>query len=303
MDRGYKTRTIKRVIRKKLESWIESLPENLRSVAHENVIVTGGAVASMLIGEEVKDFDLYFKTKSSVEEIARHYVEAWIKRKPDANIVPEVQVSSDRVRIMIQSAGVAGEGGDDDYEYFEATPNEQAAENFLDKQEKTSNAKLDPFSPVFLSENAISLTDKVQLVVRFFGEPQDIHRNYDFDHCKCWYDLATDHLGTPQEALLSLMSRTLRYSGSLYPLCSLFRMRKFVARGWVINAGEILKMGFQVSELNMQDVNVLREQLVGVDMAYFHELLRIMEEEKEQRGSKPIDATYIAQLVDRIFNE
>lgn len=306
--RGYQSKTIRRILRKKITEWLATLPDDLAEKIKPDVLVTGGAPASMLIGEEVNDFDIYFKTQSSAEFTAKHYVEQFIEEHPDLEIKPFVKVSEEgRVAIFIQSAGVAGDNSEDEqYEYFENNPSETAAGEFLDNIEKEKaeekGKEKKPYRPRYLSENAISLADKVQIVIRFYGAPDQIHKNYDFDHCKCYYDYEEDHLGTPPEALLSLMSRTLSYSGSLYPLCSLFRMRKFVARGWNISAGEILKMGFQVSELNLTDMRVLREQLVGVDMAYFHELIKVIEEEKEGGEGKPVDSTYICQLVDRIFN-
>lgn len=297
-------------MRKKIEAWLESLPEEIRGTLEKDVIITGGSIASMLRGEDVNDFDLYLRTKEGAKVAADHYVERFLKFHPDCTIEPEVRVEGDRVRINIQSAGVASEEGDQDYQYFENTPGDEAATEFLGKvlpeveqeQEKEKPKDPDPFRPRYLSENAISLSDKVQIVIRFWGRLDQIHQNYDFEHCKCGYDYAADLFHFPETALLSLMSRTLRYTGSLYPVCSLFRARKFIARGWNISAGEILKIAMQVSALDLTDVNVLREQLVGVDMAYFFELLRVIEEEKEKREGKPLDSTYLAILIDRIFN-
>lgn len=306
MKHGFQEKTVRRVIRKKIDEWIASLPGELRDVAEDDVICTGGALASMLLGEPVNDFDLYFRTKNVAAKVAHHYVKRFLKFHPDCKIQPTVRVSPDRVRIYIASAGFAGESGTTNYEYFEMTdPSGQSAEEFLkkqvDKEDKDAKDK-DPYRPRYLSENAISCSDKVQVVIRFFGDADRIHENYDFEHCKCSYDRATDTLHTPELALLSLMSRTLYYTGSLYPLCSMFRMRKFIDRGWHISAGEILKMGFQVSALDLTDFNTLREQLIGVDMAYFSELLSIITDQKEGREGKPIDSAYIVQLVDSIFN-
>jgi hypothetical protein len=304
MKHGFQEKTVRRVIRKKIETWLESLPVEMRKEIGEKVICTGGAPASMLLGEEIKDFDFYLKTKEAAATLARHYVSRFLKFHPECNIEPKVRVGHDQVWIYIKSSGVTGEGGDEGYEYYEMQPGDQAATAFLDKAEKKTEQPKDdkPFRPTYLSENAISLSDKVQIVIRFFGECDEIHVNYDFEHCKVAYDYATDSLTCPPKALLSLMSRTLYYTGSKYPLCSLFRMRKFIDRGWHISAGEILKMAFQVSDLDLTDENTLREQLIGVDMAYFSELLRVLEAEKEGRKDKPIDSTYLAILVDRIFN-
>ena len=76
-------------------------------------------------------------------------------------------------------------------------------------------------------------------------------------------------------------------------------MKKFLNRGWTINAGEMLKAMFQISELNLKDPDVLEEQLVGVDVAYFAILIEVI------RGVNPesITASYLSSIIDKVFNE
>ena len=155
------------------------------------------------------------------------------------------------------------------------------------------------FRPVFISDNAITLSDKVQLIIRFYGDTDKIHENYDFVHAKCYYDYAENKLVLPQAALEATLSKTLMYEGSLYPIASLFRIRKFIERGWRITADQMHKMLWQVNELNLKDPAVLRDQLMGVDQAYMSELLRIIE--NEERLTKRIDSVYLAKLIDKIF--
>jgi hypothetical protein len=89
----------------------------------------------------------------------------------------------------------------------------------------------------------------------------------------------------------------LRYVGSKYPLCSVVRLRKFIARGWTINAGQILKMCMQLSALDLTDINVLQDQLTGVDAAYF---LQVMEKLKEKDPEK-VNSAYLIEIIDRMF--
>jgi hypothetical protein len=232
----------------------------------------------------------------------------------------------DRVLIYIKSAGVASED-QDQYQYFESRPtheteefmnslsvedaeyNEFSAapveytENLVSEVEKHPGRQKKelvkkPFRPMFMSENAITLSDHVQLVVRFYGQPADIHVNYDFAHCMCWYDYSADHLELPAEALQVILSKTLVYKGSLYPLASIFRLRKFIARGWRITAGQLLKIMLQISKIDLNDIKTLREQLIGVDQAYMHQLLRALEQK-----DVTIDQAYITSLIDKIFEE
>jgi hypothetical protein len=95
----------------------------------------------------------------------------------------------------------------------------------------------------------------------------------------------------------AMLSKELRYVGSKYPICSLVRVRKFVGRGWRINAGQILKMAMQISELDLTNIEVLEDQLTGVDTAYF---VQLVDKLKEKDPSK-VDTAYLVELIDKIF--
>jgi hypothetical protein len=309
---GMKTRTIRRILRAKLDDWAASIEDkDLAKRALDGVIVTGGSIASMLLGETINDFDLYFKDKQIVADIARYYVSQFIASVPadkqGARPMPELRVSDDRVEIWIQSAGVATvEEPKQDYRYFELDdPGSTGAEDYMESLIKaaetdTADETKPKYRPVFMSANAISLSDKVQVVIRFWGSPEEIHKNYDFVHCCNWYDYKADHLELSVDALASLMSRTLRYQGSLYPVCSIFRTKKFIERGWRISAGEMLKMAMQVSELDMKNMDVFREQITGVDAAYFYQVLEAVQ--AASLAGQPVDSTYVATIIDRVFN-
>ena len=94
-----------------------------------------------------------------------------------------------------------------------------------------------------------------------------------------------------------MLSRTLVYAGSQYPLCSVIRTRKFIKRGWRINAGQYLKMAMQLSKLDMTDHVTLEEQLTGVDVAYFAEVISKIKD----RNPEKVDAAYLTEIIDRMF--
>ena len=306
----------------------EQLVQNEKFVQmfKDNVIISGGAIASMLQGEAPNDYDIYLKTKSAVLNIANYYVETFNKnrKKPTGGVAvtPFVKEEKfvnikgeeeDRVCIYVKSAGVIGDESRE-YHYFEST-SERSADEFLEssgvnpidigedlidytKWERTQNGRCD-YRPVFLSDNAITLNNKVQIIIRFYGDAEQIHKNFDFAHAMCWFDYKEDRLELPQESLEALLSKNLVYKGSLYPIASLFRIRKFLERGFRITAGQMLKMIWQVNELNLKDGRILRDQLLGVDVAYMRELIRAIE--SEERLGKKIDAIYLAKLVDKVF--
>lgn len=312
-----KTKTIRQALQKKFEDWQKSITdEQLREKVGKGTIITGGAIASMLLREEVSDYDIYFRDKDTAVAVAQYYV-AQFKPRLKSGIECPIYVESetDRVRVVIKSAGIVSEKGTEKpYEYFEGAPDERAEGyvsdvmtdmgNIEDQYQETEKKALDTteegakkYRPVFMSTNAITLSNKVQLVLRFYGEPDVIHENYDFVHCTNYWSSWDNKLTLRPAALEALLTKELRYVGSKYPICSIIRLRKFIARQWTVNAGQILKMIMQVNELDLKNPDVLQEQLTGVDSAYFCQL---MEKLKEHDPDK-VDAAYLCEIIDRIF--
>ncbi len=300
-------KTIKSVLKRKISDWIESIEDpQVQAFAMHNTIVTGGAIASLLKGEKVNDYDIYFKKKEAALAVAQYYVSRFNRLNPDVTIKPVVLEDQDsgRIRIVVKSAGIVSEDGDGGYRFFEMLdPNGTDALEYVDAAMKVVNDSSDgekdrqPYRPVFISSNAITLSDQIQIVIRFYGSPDEIHGNYDFAHCTNYYTFLDNHLELRKEALEALLTGQLVYIGSKYPLCSVIRTRKFIKKGFHINAGQYLKMLMQVHELNLSDISVLEDQLVGVDSAYFRELIQKLKEKDPER----VDSTYLAQIVDQIF--
>ena len=308
---GFKKSSIRRHLQAKIKEWLLSIDNvALRQEASRGVIVTGGSIASMLLGEKINDYDLYFKTIDITEAVACYYVDKFNERIGQLDVEctapcnPEIKrklikncrgEEEERVIVYIKSSGVAAES-QDIYKYFECAPGDEA-ENFAESLSKTSTIK-DPYRPIFISQNAITLSDKIQLIIRFFGSPEDIHKNFDFIHAQCWYDFHNNHLELPSNALECLLSRTLQYGGSLYPIASIFRAKKFIQRGWRVSAGQLLKIMWQISELNLRDPQTLQEQLTGVDAAYMYQLITAL----QGVDSEKINSAYVATIIDRIFD-
>jgi len=202
-----------------------------------------------------------------------------------------------QVYIKVKSAGVANANQEDDYQYFESVNDDDTVSRYVENATKQvaerNSQKL--YEPVFLSANAITLTGDIQLILRFTGEPDEIHENYDFVHCTNYYVYDENKLVLRPEALECILSKTLVYQGSLYPVCSVIRTRKFIKREWKISAGQYLKMVFQISEMDLSDVAVLQEQLTGVDAAYFAELIAKIDPKAD------VDSSYIAKLIDELM--
>lgn len=292
-------KTIIKVLNKKIEDWLITIDdEELKKKIKQDVIVTGGSITSMILGETINDFDIYFRTKETTLKVAKYYVGKFnIKNNVDSDscYVSEETINNikngeeERVTIFISSSGVAQDSVLATKEIDEET------DQVIDENEN------EKYSPSFLSQNAITLTNKLQIIIRFYGEPEDIHKNFDFVHATCYFDYSKQKLSYTLEALRSMQTKKLKYIGSLYPICSLFRMRKFINRGWNISAGEIFKISLQVSTLDLTNTDVLREQLTGVDYLYFQHLVSAIEQYQKSNPDQKITHSYIYELINRIF--
>jgi len=340
-----KSKTIKQVLRKEFDKFLTSIEdENVKILVKENSIITGGSIASMLKGEEVNDFDIYFTTRETVLAVAKYYIKKFGDLNAESRPVFEIMeepmggfplcVDPDRlteqdmkdyserkaqpinpngrIKIRIKSAGVAAEDGfkfDEQEEQNTASltnlPDDSTNKLVETKKEKKARRKLEKverkkaFRPVYISSNAITLSDRFQLIIRFYGNAEEIHSNYDFAHCTCWWTSKDSHLELPSEALECLLTNELRYKGSKYPLASIIRSRKFITRGMTINAGQYLKMCIQLNDLDLRDLSVLEDQLIGVDALYFAQMLADIPQDKKINNR--VDTDYLMIMINRFF--
>lgn len=285
------SKNIKKHLNAKLEDWLSSIDnEKVKKAIKDNVIITGGALVSLLTGEDVKDYDVYFKTKEGLKTVAEYYVKKW-NEEEKGKTATVTEDDNGRVRIFIESLGVAGDNDEIDLDN-----GEEYAES---KQPKTKDKG--KYRPKFLTSNAITLTDKIQVVVRFYGDVTEIHKNYDYVHCTCAWCSWDNELFLPSRALEAIINKELYYMGSQYPLCSIFRARKYINRGYTINAGQYLKMAMQLNDLDLKNIEVLKDQLMGVDSTYMEMIISAIATQKEKDEKFEIDSHYVIDLVNRIF--
>ena len=301
-------RNIARNLGNKLSDWISSIdsPE-IRKIARDNVLITGGSIVSLLQNEDPKDFDVYFKTKESLIAVAKYYIDIWNKEKNDSVVLLDLSnISADQITENGISAMLSELAGQNRVYARTEGHNSVSDTEILDSADEEIDTPDNPkeknkYKPQWISANAITLTNKIQIVLRFFGDVNEIHKNYDFIHCTCSYDYNSNIVNLPGEALESIINKQLIYVGSKYPLCSIFRTRKFLKRGWTINAGQYLKMALQLNELNLKNYYTLYDQLVGVDSAHFMSLLDKLSEWKTNNPDSKLENTVLFEIVNEIF--
>jgi hypothetical protein len=148
---------------------------DIQKVLKEQSYITGGCIPSMLLGEFVNDYDVYFDTKEAAEKIREHY-------------------------------NVDHEEGDR------------------------------PFRVVSRTANAITLSDKIQLVTKFAGPAREVTDNFDWAHIKSFYRPSDGKLRLDADIYKLISEKELIYTGSRYPLSSLLRTRKYIKKGWYVSA-------------------------------------------------------------------
>lgn len=292
--------------------------EKVKEVIKQGTIITGGAIVSLLEGEKPHDYDMYFKDFKTCYEVANYFIKQfnsshskkaelriqdadfnmeehekkWIDLEKAKSQVAESK--EPRIKAFIQSDGISGDMEDDEIEEMQT--------NIEPDTDITKELEEEPkYQAKFITSNAISLSGKIQLVIRFYGEHDKIHENYDFVHCTNYWTSWDRKVVLKQEALEAIINKELIYVGSKYPLCSIIRTRKFIKRGWNINAGQYLKMCMQLNDLDLKNVNVLEDQLVGVDSTFFSMLVSALEKKKEDDPNFEISNEYVAAIVDKIF--
>ena len=288
-----KAKTIKAVLTKKHKDFIATIQdEEVRKLVDKNSIITGGSIVSMLLGEDVNDFDYYFTDKNTCEKVAHYYAKQFAEL---TKLSVEVKTSeAGRVSIFIRSQGIAEETSNETVDEFD---NLELCEAIVDAEAQ----KKPEYRPIFLSSNAITLSNKVQLIIRFYGEAEEIHSNYDFVHATCYWESKDGKFTLPAKALEAILTKELIYQGSKYPLASIMRTRKFIQRGWSINAGQFLKMALQLNIMDLLDVSVLEEQLTGVDSAYFSHVIDAIKAKTEDDPTYKVDNSYLFEVINRIF--
>lgn len=299
------SKTIKRHLNTKLRDWIGNIDdEEVKKVVKENTIITGGAIVSLLTGDIIHDYDVYFRTKEACVKVAEYYVGKWNKEHEDKPVSLEVEDGDNgSVKCFVRSKGIADEeeqGGNKIAYDFESTAKEDEEMGVVSDKEEIEDEK-EKYRPRFITSNAITLSNKVQIVTRFYGEVEEIHKNYDFVHCTCAWSSWNNEVFLPTKALECITNKELYYVGSKYPLCSIIRTRKYIERGYHINAGQYVKMCMQLNELDLKDVKVLEEQLTGVDTTYFSMMIEELQKHQEETGEDKVDISYAMQLINKLF--
>ncbi len=302
-------KTIEKNIKNKMNEWLSTIEdETLRKDVKDNLLVKGGCIVSMLLNEPVNDYDVYLMDMDVCKRIALYYtkgksITVFDGRNKDSLVAA---YNEEYEKINYEEGKLAINQNNSHAIALRTLYEDQIKLYFhgsagLKIVEDSGNETL-RYTPLYYSPNAVSLSDGVQIVLRFWGTPEQIDKTFDFVHATNYFTFK-DGLVRNLEAIESILTRRLKYRGSSYPLTSIIRAKKFIKRGFGISAGELLKMMFQISQLDLTDPDVLEEQLIGVDVAYFDLIITALRNKMDSDNTFKISNEYFNGLIDRIFNE
>lgn len=227
-----------------MNEWVESVPvtrQDIRQAIYRTTIA-GGAIVSLLQDISPNDYDVYTQTKEDCELLARYYVDLfnWDNQvEQDEYRKAAVVVEDDQVKVI-----------------------QPAMEGATIKQDVSK------FRPIFISPNAITLKGNVQLIFRFYGEPEKLIQEFDFEHCTGYFHKVgwENKLVLNEDMLMSVLTKELKYRHGKYPVSSLLRLQKYIQRGYTIPTGELIKLALDISKLDLSNPKVFADQLSGVDL-------------------------------------
>lgn len=266
-------KTINKIIGQQFDKFVDSIKDpEVRKLVTTNSVITGGSIASMLLNEKVNDYDIYFTNAETVLAVTNYYVRLFNKNNGSSiSVIDEKDIRNERrISVFIESTGYA---------------------KVTSEKKKANKA----YAPIYMTSNAITLQGDIQLIIRFYGDPGEIHANYDFVHCTNYWSSQDRSVVLNQDALEALLTKELRYMGSRYPLASIIRSRKFIQRGWRINAGQYLKMVLQLHQIDLSKHENLADQLTGIDIHHFTCMLKSIPD------GKVGDKDYLFSIIDKFF--
>ena len=137
----------------------------------------------------------------------------------------------------------------------------------------------DKFVLKYSTPNAYSYSkDKIR--VQLIRSPHFVDRGiaalldeFDFTVCMGAFYFSDEMFCLSDRFLLDLSRKELKFNvNAKYPLSSLFRVRKYLSKGYTISGTDIIKIGLSINNLDMKTYSDLKDQLLGIDTAFLQEL-------------------------------
>lgn len=170
--------------------------------------------------------------------------------------------------------------------YFFSKDDAEEVRKYFTAQEKNKSNKEQKYKVSLITDNAINLTDKVQLITKFTGSPKQVTNNFDWQHIKSYY-IYNKGLTLTEDVYKLIVEKELIYTGSNYPLSSLLRLRKYLKKGWYVSTKTMVHIILEV-------VSAFQDQSISINN---EEQIELMEEFNYEHNSYKVNVeTLVKQL-------
>lgn len=226
--------TIKNTLQTDIDDILKQLvTPTLYSIIREGCYISGGAIASLRLGEKVNDYDVYCKDLVTAHTVLNHLIK--VHNSCLSSTCHHINVSIDDNKFVLKRSN--GE---------------------------SIQTEKDSCSPYYITKNAVSTVvngKKIQFIYMQYGEK--CYENFDFVHTKGVYDFNNKTLTIPTETLNAIDNKILITSSYKTPLRTYFRVLKFVSRGWKMPFVESIKLLEQIQNININDDVIYEIALEG----------------------------------------
>jgi hypothetical protein len=140
------------------------------------------------------------------------------------------------------------------------------------------------------------------------GSAQQVIDQFDYTICMGAYDFEGMTFVLHENFVEHIARKELYYNtAGKYPISSLFRLRKYIKKGYTIPGLEIIKLALSINNLKMTSFRDLRGQLMGIDILFLKTLTDKLMEDGEKEYSFDAFMTEIevfsSHILDNLFDE
>jgi hypothetical protein len=223
-----------------------------------NSFIAGGVIASVAKEEKIKDYDLFMTNAAS----ARSIVNTLLRRVSPGETI-QLTTSVDSINPNLHRGNL-------EFAYPERmiTTLEEQIDLFNEACKKTKSRGR--AIPAYLSKNALTMNNGVQVIFRFIGDPKEVFTTFDYEHCKAYW--RPDPLGLLLGKLVyegrsqeSFAKNELIYTGNTrFALSAISRLNKFIKRGWCVSPSSLLSLALTAAKIDWSNRDALEEELLGI---------------------------------------
>lgn len=130
---------------------------------------------------------------------------------------------------------------------------------------------------------------------------QDVISNFDFTVCMGAFNCGTSQWILYPNFLLDIAAHRLVFNvHSSYPICAMYRVLKYMRKGYELSASELVKLALSINKLKMESYMDLKEQLMGIDTLIFQELTDSLINQHGENA--PVDFGMVMREIDNKLN-